>query len=189
MQIDFNEQLKKHESSIRVNRDSFSNMIDSIFELAKHDFGRISTFRGMQIDFNEQFEKHESSIRLSCDSLSNVIDSSGFGFQFVSPAKHDFARISTFRGIQIDFNEQFEKHESSIRFSRDSFSNVIDSTFESAKHDFARSSTFRGIQIDFNEQLKKHDSSIRVNRDSLSNVIDSTFEPTKHDLPIISTEL
>jgi methionine-rich copper-binding protein CopC len=89
--------------------------------------------------------------------------------------------------MQIDFNEQYEKHESSIRVSRDSLSNVIDSSFDKAKHDFGRISTFRGILIDFNEQYEKHESSIRVSRDSLSNVIDSSFDKTKHDSPRIST--
>jgi hypothetical protein len=97
MQIVFNEQFKKHESSIRVSLDSFSNMIDSSLDRAKHNFGRISTFRGMQILFNEQFEKHESSIRVSRDSLSNVIDSS------FDQAKQHFGRISTFRGMQMRF--------------------------------------------------------------------------------------
>jgi hypothetical protein len=74
MQIDFNEQFEKHEFSIRINRDSLSNVIDSSFDQAKQDFGRISTFRGMQIDLNEQPEKDKSSIGISCDSLSNTID-------------------------------------------------------------------------------------------------------------------
>jgi hypothetical protein len=50
------------------------------------------------------------------------------------PESHDIGKISICRGMQIDFNEQFEKHESSIRIRLDSLSNVIDSNFESAKH-------------------------------------------------------
>jgi hypothetical protein len=93
------------------------------------------------------------------------------------PLNADPAMKSTFRGIQIDFNdEQPEKHESSIRVKCDSFSNVIDPSFEGEKHDFPRISTLRGIQIDFIEHLEKHESSIRVKRDSFSNVIDSSFE-------------
>jgi hypothetical protein len=82
--------------------------------------------------------------------------------------------------MQIDFNEQFEKHESLIRASRDSFANVILSTFEPETHDFERISTFRGMQIDLNGQFEKHSSSVRIRRDSLSNVRDSSFEPAKH---------
>jgi hypothetical protein len=62
----------------------------------------------MQIDFNEQHQKHESSIRVSRESFSKVIDSSELNI-LQSPAKHDLPRISTFRGMQIDFNEQRSK--------------------------------------------------------------------------------
>jgi hypothetical protein len=84
--------------------------------------------------------------------------------------------ISTFRGMQIDFNEQFPKHQSSIRVSRDSISNVIEAGLESQKHYFPMISTFRRIHIDFNEQFPKHESSIRVSRVSLLNIIDSSLE-------------
>jgi hypothetical protein len=89
--------------------------------------------------------------------------------------------------MQIDFNEQLQKHEYSIRVNRDSLSNVIDSSRESPKQSAERISTLRGMQIDFNEQFWKHEFSIRVNRDSLSNVIDSSFDPAKQDSPRIST--
>jgi hypothetical protein len=84
-----------------------------------------STFRGMKMNFNKQFWKHKSSIQVSLDSASNMIDSKAHTLQ-KSPAKHDFARISTFRGMMIAFKEQEENHKSSIRVSRDSASNVID---------------------------------------------------------------
>jgi hypothetical protein len=115
-------------------------------------------------------EVAESLIRASRHSLSNVTVPI-----FVQAESHDLGKIPIWRGMQIDFNEQFAKHQSSIRVRRDSLSNVIDSSFDSAKHDFERISTFRGMQIDFNEQFEKHESSIRVRRDSLSNVIDSSF--------------
>jgi hypothetical protein len=86
--------------------------------------------------------------------------------------KADPAMKSTFRGMYIDFNEQFQKQKPLIRINRDSFSNVIDSSFEPAKQDFGRISTFREMMIDFNEHSEKHESSIRVNHDSLSNAID-----------------
>jgi hypothetical protein len=40
---------------------------------------------------------------------------------------------STLRWMQIDFNEQYEKHMSSIRVSRDSASNVVDCRFPQKK--------------------------------------------------------
>jgi uncharacterized protein YjaG (DUF416 family) len=96
---------------------------------------------------------------MSRDPLSKVIVSRS------ACEKHDLPRTWTFRGIQIDFNEQLEKHDSSICISRDSRSNVTaSSALQPEKHDFARVWTFCGIQINFNEQLEKHDSSIRVSR-------------------------
>jgi predicted CopG family antitoxin len=53
--------------------------------------------------------------------------------------------ISTFRGMQIDFNEQFWKQESSIRVSRESFSKVINSTYDRKKHNLPSISIFRGM--------------------------------------------
>jgi hypothetical protein len=52
--------------------------------------------------------------------------------------------------MQIVCNEQFEKHESSIRVSRDPFLHVIDSSFDEVKQDFGRILTFRGMMIVFN---------------------------------------
>jgi hypothetical protein len=70
-------------------------------------------------------------------------------FPYVIDAeKHDLQRISTFRGMQIDFIDQFKKHESSIRVSRDSFSNVIDSSFDSENHHLPRISLSFGITKD-----------------------------------------
>jgi hypothetical protein len=89
----------------------------------------------------------------------------------------------------IDFTEQFSKHDSSIRISRESLSNVIDSSalrIPPAKHRFPMIWTFRGMQIDFNEHLSKHDSSIRISRESLSNVMDSISEEAKHHSQRIS---
>jgi hypothetical protein len=186
MLIDFNEQFAKHELSIRVSCDSLSNVIDSSFERAKHNLPRISTLRGMQIDLNEQFKKHESSIRASSDSFSNIIDSISLCL-FRSPAKQDLPMISTLREMQIDFNEQCKKQESSIRVSRDSCSNMIDLRFKPVKHDLPMISTLRGIQIDCNEQFEKQNSSICVSRDSSSNSIDSIVEREKHDFLRIST--
>jgi hypothetical protein len=73
-------------------------------------------------------ENAEDSIRFNCELDSNEIDENDSQIE-----KHDFARISRFRGMQIDFNEQFEKHDSSIRVKRDSLSNISDSKFDRAK--------------------------------------------------------
>jgi hypothetical protein len=104
----------------------------------------------------------------------------------LQPMNADPAMNSTFPGMQIDLNEQFRNHQSSIRVKRDSFSNVSDSSFEQEKHDLPRISTFRGMQIVLKEQYLKHESSIRVKRDSLSNMSDSSFEQEKHNFPRIS---
>jgi hypothetical protein len=49
---------------------------------------------------------------------------------------------STFRGMQIDFNEQSETHDSSIRTSRNSLSNAIESNSDLARQDLPRILTF-----------------------------------------------
>jgi hypothetical protein len=86
------------------------------------------------------------------DFESNVIDPIAFDLPEL-PAKHDLHRISTEQGMQIDWIEQYWKHDLSIRFNLDSESNAIDPiTFDlpesPAKHDLHRSSTEQGIQID-----------------------------------------
>jgi hypothetical protein len=125
MQIDCSEQYWKHDSSIRDNLDSDSNVIDSRFELRKLARDRISTERGMQIECNEQYSKHDSSIRDNLLSLSNVIELIWLR-RLESPAKHDFPRTSTERGMQIEWNEQHSKHDSSIRDNLLSLSNVTE---------------------------------------------------------------
>jgi hypothetical protein len=192
MQIEYNEQYLKHDSSIRDNLLSLSNVIELIWlrrleSPAKHDFARISTERGMQIECNEQHWKHDSSIRDNLLSLSNVIELIWLR-RLEAPAKHDFPRISTERGMQIECNEHHRKHDSSIRDNLDSDSNVIDFSFELWKLARDRISTERGMQIECNEQQLKHNSSIRFNLDSDSNVIDSSLEPRKLARDRISTE-
>jgi phage terminase Nu1 subunit (DNA packaging protein) len=68
----------------------------------------LTTFLGMQIDRKGQHSKHDPSIRASRDWLSNAIALS------VERRKQDLPRLSTDRGMQIDFNEQCWKHDSSI---------------------------------------------------------------------------
>jgi hypothetical protein len=79
----------------------------------------------MQIDWIEQYWKHDSSTRCNRDSDSNVINLTAFDLLSLS-AKHDLPKISTEQGMQIDFSEQYWKHDSSIRCNLDSDSNVID---------------------------------------------------------------
>jgi hypothetical protein len=193
MQIDLNEQFEKHESSIRISRDSISNVSNSIFDSEKQSSPRISI--SFQIETRPDFPKYQTrrfsrlstikyrSIKKQRFFASTVID------RHLQPMNADPAMNSTFPGMQIDLNEHFLKHESSIRISRHSFSNVTDSSFEKEKHDFPRISTFRRMQIDLNEQHTKHESSIRVKRDSFSNVTDSSFESAKHHFGRISTTM
>jgi hypothetical protein len=103
---------------------------------AKHDWPSISIERGMQIDLNEQHAKQNSSIRLNSDPLSKTtvsIDEYPILIMpfcsILSPAKHDFPRISTDRGMQIVFNEHLWKHDSSILRRPDAASNVNVSNF------------------------------------------------------------
>jgi hypothetical protein len=124
MQINCKQQYWKHDSLIRINFDSDSNVILSMWlgvpEVpAKLDLPRISTERGMQIDCNEQCWKHDFLIRLNLDSDSNVIDCRSEWL------KLDLRRTSTERGMQIDRSEQNWKHDSSIRINCESGSNVI----------------------------------------------------------------
>jgi hypothetical protein len=92
MQIDCSKQDAKHDCSIRVNLDSFSNLIEPIVDFEKHDSPRCSTERGMQTDCSEQDAKHDASIRFNPDSRSIVIDKMSFRL-FSLPLKHDFPRI------------------------------------------------------------------------------------------------
>jgi hypothetical protein len=112
MQIDGNEHLAKHSSSILASRDSGSNITFSFEQLAKHDCPRISTNGGMVIDFSEQFEKHDSLMQFKRDCCSNVTLVSREHIE-----KHETSRHSTEHGIQIDLSEQFEKHSIPIRIS------------------------------------------------------------------------
>jgi hypothetical protein len=131
--IDLTEQYAKHDSSIRVNLESLSNVMLSIleylklpscppnppFECSKHDLLRTSTDRGIIIDLTEQYVKHDSSIRVNLESLSKVM-------LLVSQcSKHDLQRTSTDRGIIIDLTEQCAKHDSSIRVNLESLSNIM----------------------------------------------------------------
>jgi hypothetical protein len=83
--------------------------------------------------------------------VSNVIDESDW-----HPSKHDDPRISTFRGITIDWMDEHENADDSIRVNRESVSNMIDeSDWHSRKHDDPRISTFQGISmLDEGEKLR-----------------------------------
>jgi hypothetical protein len=88
MQSDCKEHHSKQKSSIRVNLDSDSSVIDPIsfgwyFQPMKHNAPMISTKPGMQIDCKEQDLKHDSSICFNCGS-----DSSEINFNF-EPMRHD----------------------------------------------------------------------------------------------------
>jgi hypothetical protein len=103
----------------------------------------------MTIDINDkQSEKLHPPIFVNRDTLSNVIASSCLQLR-----KHDAPMISTFRGMVIDFNEQFAKQNAPINFKNALLSNVIFLSWQHfSKHNFPRISTFRGMQTDSNRQ-------------------------------------
>jgi hypothetical protein len=83
-------------------------------------------------------------MHLNRESFSNEIDESDSQHE-----KHSEQRISTPRGIVIDFRPEAENALDSIRFNRESFSNESDeSDSQYEKHDEQRISTFRGMIID-----------------------------------------
>jgi hypothetical protein len=84
-----------------------------------------STRYGIEINLMQIPQKQSSPIHFNRNSLSNVTDSISVGF-LQSSAKHNFPRISTNRGMQIHFNEHFEKHKSSICGNCESDSNTTD---------------------------------------------------------------
>jgi hypothetical protein len=73
MKIDRNEQNAKQKSSIRVNLDSDSNVIDSNFESLEHDSHRMALEREMSTGCNKQFWKRKSSTFVNFDPDSKVI--------------------------------------------------------------------------------------------------------------------
>jgi hypothetical protein len=79
-----NVQSAKHDSSIRANLDSGSNVSDRSFKPRKHDVVRTSTERGTQNDGREQLAKHDSLIRARWLSDSNSNN------PILAPWKHDF---------------------------------------------------------------------------------------------------
>jgi hypothetical protein len=105
---------------------------------------------------------------------------------------------STENGIESDLMQIPQKQSSSIRFNRDSLSNVIDLMpvgflQSSAKHNFPRISTDRGIQIHCNAHFAKHDSSIRRNCESDTNTTERMLlgfpvAPANVDSARISTD-
>jgi hypothetical protein len=151
MQIDCKKHDSKHDPSISFNLDPGSKLIDPIsfsflWPPLKQEFERISTELGMQIDCKKHNLKHDLSIRFNFDPDSNMKDIILFGFH-QQPLKHDLHIISTELGMQIVCNEQHRKHDSSIRFNRDSDSNEIDCRFEYWKWNLGRGSNERAMQI------------------------------------------
>jgi hypothetical protein len=98
-------------------------------------------------------------------------------------------RISTVRGITIDFSEELENAEDSIRFNLESDSNEIDERDRQFEKQFEpRISTVRGITIDCSEEYENAENSIRFNLESDSNEIDKRdWQPVKQPEPRIST--
>jgi hypothetical protein len=72
----------------------------------------------MEIDPSEQPGKHHAAIGINRDSLSMVTE------PIIENEKHHFRRISTERGMQIEFKEHREKHRDSSWTNRNPTSNV-----------------------------------------------------------------
>jgi hypothetical protein len=73
----FNPEPENAQSSIRLNFESFSNVIDSNdLHSSKQSLQRTSTDAGIMIDFKPEYENTESSIRFNFESFSNPADSS-----------------------------------------------------------------------------------------------------------------
>jgi hypothetical protein len=103
--IDFILHFAKHASAVDFRTASRSKVTDlSCRHRTKEDLARNSTVRGMQINFSEQFAKQSSSIRVNCDLPSKVTLS--ISLWSGSPEKAAFPRLSTDRGMVIDFTAQ-----------------------------------------------------------------------------------
>jgi hypothetical protein len=105
MQIDFNEQYAKHDSSILRNLDSLGNTIFSILvgrflSPENTEFPAISRQLGTEIDFNRLLLKQNCSIRISFESVSNVKSSMS------APANANSLKVVTERGTQIDLMDE-----------------------------------------------------------------------------------
>jgi hypothetical protein len=87
--------------------------------------------------------------------------------------KHFDPRISILQGIKIDWSDEYENANDSIRIKREFDSNVIDeSDSQHEKHFDPRISTFLGIKIDWSDDPENASDSIRVNCEFDSNTID-----------------
>jgi hypothetical protein len=81
----------------------------------------------------------------------------------------------TFRGITIDWSDDWENANDLIRVNREFDSNVIDeSDLQDEKHDEPRIWTVEGIIIDRSDENENAFDSIRVNREFDSNIIDES---------------
>jgi hypothetical protein len=97
----------------------------------------------------------------------------------------------TFRGITIDWSDEDENANDSIRVNCEFDSNVIDkSDLQFEKHFDPRISTFLGSKIDWSDEDENTSDSIRVNCELDSNIIDeSDSQNEKHFDSRISTFL
>jgi hypothetical protein len=97
------------------------------------------------MDRSDGNENAKDSIRFNDDGDSNEIDESNPQYE-----KQDDSRISTLRGITIDFSDDDENAPDSIRFNDDRDSNEIEkSDLQDEKHDDPRISTKCGITTSF----------------------------------------
>jgi hypothetical protein len=98
-------------------------------------------------------------------------------------------KISTLLWIKIDWSDESQNTNESIRVKHEFDSNVIDeSMWQPEKHSEPRISTLIGIKIDWSDDSRNAADSIPIKREFDSNVIDeSDLQLEKHSEPRIST--
>jgi hypothetical protein len=102
-----------------------------------------------------------------------------------TPTNAEPSMKSTFRGISIEWSDEYANANDSIRANREFDSNESN---KSDLHDEQRISTLDGIKIDWSDENENADDSIRVNRELDSNEMDeSDWQWKKQNEQRIST--
>jgi hypothetical protein len=121
------------------------------------------------------------SIRNSCSIWKTSFPASKeieFNFAF---ANAESSMNCTLRGITIDWSDEDENADDSIRFNLEFDSNEIDeSDLHCEKHDEQRLSTLRGMTIDWSDENENADDSILFNPEFDSNDIDESVRQSEN---------
>jgi hypothetical protein len=196
IKIDWSDENENASDSIRVKCEFDSNVIDeSDLQFEKQYDPRISIFIPISIVGDlEKFRINlwwKTSIRKSFSITKISFPDSIEIDNGVTPTNAELSMNRTFRGITIDWSDEFENDSDSIRANREFNSNVIEeSDVQYEKHCDPRISTLLGIKIDWSDEFENDSDSIRANRELDSNVIEeSDVQCEKHCDPRISTLL